>query len=169
MLPLPIHDPERPWGQSNCDTCKGSCYGHYLKPDETLNSNLMPVVPPSTYIKERFDKLVEYPPSAAECEDVARSVLLSPDEVSIWFDHLHTVSENRKRGAARAAVTRQRKRQTKKQAKEAVCCCGVAYQEVTESVEDWICCDKCDSWFHFGCAGIDPTFIPQNFLCQGCQ
>ena len=113
FVPLPIPDEERPWGQCNCRQCKGTCYGHYLKPTETISSSASPAVPPSLYIKEKFEKLVKYPASEEECESVARQGLLSPEQVMFWFDHLHTVSENRKRGAAQAAITRQRNKQEK--------------------------------------------------------
>lgn len=42
-IPLPIPDPSRPWGRTNCDECKGMCYGHFLKPSEALKSTLTPM------------------------------------------------------------------------------------------------------------------------------
>ena len=29
LLPLPIPDPARPWGNANCDQCKETCTGHF--------------------------------------------------------------------------------------------------------------------------------------------
>ena len=105
-IPLPIPDPSRPWGRTNCDECKRLCYGHFLKPSEALKSTLTPMAsPPSTAIKE---KLTVYPPPDHElvCNEVAKHVLLSSDQTWMWFEHLHTVRENWKRGVARAAATK---------------------------------------------------------------
>ena len=66
--------------------------------------------PPSTVIKEKFDKLKSYPPSESVCAEITKEVLLSVDNVRMWLDHLHNVKENRKRGAAKAAETRRRKK-----------------------------------------------------------
>ena len=68
--------------------------------------------------------------------------------------------ENRKRGAVRAAATRcHKKRQMDEDNhRESSYLCGAfftPYQEFTDSVEDWIGCERCDSWFHFVCVGID--------------
>ena len=99
QIPLPIPDPDRPWGASNCPDCGGACSGHYLKPEKALQSSLSPMVqPPSITLKLEFAKLNSTSPSSASIEDIARKVLLSPAEVSMWFEHLRTVSDNRKRG-----------------------------------------------------------------------
>ena len=66
--------------------------------------------PPSTVIKEKFESLECYPPSESVCLEIAKEVLLSVDDVRMWLDHLHTIKENRKRGAAKAAETRRRKK-----------------------------------------------------------
>ena len=29
-------------------------------------------------------------------------------------------------------------------------------------IEDWICCDKCGSWLHYRCFGIE--FVPERFF-----
>lgn len=80
-IPLPIPDPDRPWGGMNCDQCKGACYGHFLKPLEALTSSLSPMtVPPSGLLKEAFKALHKYPPSHEECVALSRKVLLSPDQ-----------------------------------------------------------------------------------------
>ena len=128
--------------------------------------------PPSTAIKEAFEKLTVYPPPDHElvCNEVAKHVLLSPDEIRMWFEHLHTVKENRKRGAARAAATRRKNKQEKEERESSYYCaaCRTPYQEFTESVEDWIGCEMCDSWFHFVCVGIDSTSVPDKFYCEEC-
>ena len=52
------HYPLRPWGASDCPDCGGVCTGHYLKPVDTLNSSLEPMVqPPSVVLKNEFAKL----------------------------------------------------------------------------------------------------------------
>ena len=67
---------------------------------------LVAAAPPSTAIKEAFEKLTVHPPPDHElvCNGVAKRVLLSPDQIRMWFKHLHTVKENRKMGAAREAM-----------------------------------------------------------------
>ena len=51
------------------------------------------VQPPSVILKLEFAKLKGTSPSSSFIENVARKVLLSPAEVSMWFDHLQTVSD----------------------------------------------------------------------------
>ena len=52
-IPLPIPDPNHPWGRADCDQCRGICSGHFLKPSEALNSTLtFMAVPPSVVLKE---------------------------------------------------------------------------------------------------------------------
>ena len=45
-----------------------------------------------------------------------------------------------------------------------VCSCGKEYISVTDVVEYWIGCSKCDSWFYCQCVGIDPDI----FICSKC-
>lgn len=45
--------------------------------------------------------------------------------------------------------------------------CGMHYGD-RDSVM-WICCDKCDQWFDFGCAMISEDNIPDNFFCKVCM
>ena len=70
-----------------------------------------------------------------------------------------------KRGAAKAAETRKAKRvqqlrkilrkmfncNLQESENEIVYCgaCNGTYEEETEDVEDWICCDGCETWFHW--------------------
>lgn len=72
------------------------------------------VQPPSHTLKEVFQKLKGWPPSQQYIEEAAKKMLLLPDEVRMWFDHLQSVSDNRKWGAAQAAETwRKKKKSTK--------------------------------------------------------
>ncbi len=110
-FPLPIPDPQRCWGSSNCTDCNGPCTGHFLKPKEALVSSLSPMVPPSTILKGAFDALKKYPPEDSLYQQLAERTL---EEVKIRLEHLNTIKQNRKRGAAKAAETRKRKKQKAK-------------------------------------------------------
>ena len=81
----------------------------------------------------------------------------------MYWDHLKTVSDNRKKAAKKAAKTRQQKA-----GKISICCtiCRDPYIECTEEVERWIQCDICDGWVHFVCAGLQEE--PENFVCEHC-
>ena len=74
-------------------------------------------------LKEAFQRFSKYPPDDAECEVVSKCVL-SPDQVCMWFEHLHTISQNHKRGAGCAAATRRRKKQDE-QGERVPITCGV--------------------------------------------
>lgn len=54
-LPLPVPDPERPWGNTSCLTCKDFCAGHYKKNflTDVLDTKAMKLVakPPSIALK----------------------------------------------------------------------------------------------------------------------
>ena len=170
-LPIPIPDPARPWDSSDCPECSGQCTGHFLKPADAVDSSL-PVMlqPPSAVIKEEFGKL-KGTPTTTFLEDLAKKVLLSQSEVSMWLEHLQTVSDNRKRGAAKAAETRKkRKAQKRSQEQHQLYFCGVCqdpYMDVTDNAEMWIGCELCDRWFHFVCLGI--VTEPERYVCVNCQ
>jgi len=57
-------------------------------------------------LKELFNKLQGRPITDQFVHDAAKKVLLPPEEVRIWLEHLSTVLQNRRRGAAKAAATR---------------------------------------------------------------
>ena len=189
-LPIPIPDPARPWGSTNCSQCDGVCYGHFMEPEIAMSPLQTMLKPPSTVIREAFESKKDFP-SESDIQKIAKAVLLSPDEVNMWCEHLHTVRENRKRGALKAAETRRRKRV----AKQATCSgvtpkqtpasvvtsnqstddrayfCGVCheqYVQFTDEEEHWIGCEVCNSWYHFVCVGI-ATVIPDRYICVDCQ
>ena len=112
-LPLPVPDPERPWGLALCQSCKGFCSGHYKAPtyvNVTDQEEMMSVAqPPSSVLKQ----LVSTDMSDAVLKSAAERVLLSPEETQIWIDHLKTVTENHRRGAEKAAATRRAKKAAK--------------------------------------------------------
>ncbi len=164
-IPLPFMDVSRPWGSTDCLECGGFCNRHYLKPEDLAgNQSIDASVPPSV-------------------------------KIQIWLNHLDEVSKNRQRGAAKAAETRRARRTakepinqqrpsnpheetTKKAAKksgednsktEDQTYCGVCngpYKSVTEEVQDWICCDHCETWFHYTCARINTSAEPESFLAN---
>ena len=179
-FPLPIPDPQRYWGNSNCTECSGLCAGHFLKPEETLASLLNPMKPPSIILKKVFDALETYPPEESLYQQLAERTLLKVEEVKIWLEHLNTIKLNRKKGAAKAAETRRRRAQEKQrnqekqkaanvqQGSEYYCgTCHEPYLEFTDTEEQWIGCELCDTWYHFVCLGI--TVAPDEFLCESCR
>ncbi len=119
-------------------------------------------------------------------ENVAKETLLPIDEVHMWLDHLKTIDTNRKRGAAKAAETRRRKRETLKTAtttaepttaepttveqEEETYYCGVCQLIYGDSDEPefWVGCEKCDAWFHGSCINISPDNEPDEYFCYAC-
>ena len=174
QLPLPIPDPTRCYGNDKCDECKSFCCGHFMRPESTLTSTLPPMrKPPSVVLKEAFDSLQSFPPSDTTYIEMSKKVMLSVEEVKMWFDHLNTIHENRRKGAVKAAATRkQKKKKTppSEATRESNYQCGLCYmpyQEFTDACELWIGCEICDTWFHFTCLGI--TTAPDVFLCPKCN
>ena len=130
-----------------------------MTPEEALkSSDPYMSMPPSRIFK---DFLSTNPQPSEEMVDVART-LLPVSEVEIWLNHLQIIENNRKRGAAKAAETRRKKRElSRKDTRQinAYYCgvCGGVYEEETNEVEVWIGCEQCDSWFHATCLGLDPS------------
>ena len=175
-LPLPIPDPERPWGKADCNDCGGQCHGHFLKPEQAIGSTLSAMRhPPSTLLKEFHQSLKGASPTQAQLLEISKKCLLPINEVEMWLEHLSTIAANRKRGAAKAAETRRRNKQEKQstESREEMVYCGVCHQpyvEFTDEVELWIQCDICLAWCHFVCVGLDPRDQPpDNFCCDKCQ
>ena len=175
-IPMPIPDPARQWGSINCPKCTGKCYGHFLEPNIAMLSPLKCLSkPPSSYIKEIVDKNDHL--SDREIEDISKAVLLPPEEVEIWIQHLKTVKENRKQGAIRAAQTRKNKKtaivsqEKNSGGRQAYYCglCNEQYVEYTDEEEKWICCEECETWFHFVCVGVDDSNIPDDYFCKQCS
>jgi len=106
-LPIPIFDPERPWGCKECGTCTGHCSGHYLSPEKhlkhyNLNGSTNYSEPPSS----KFTTL------KGTNEEIAKTLLISSKEVEMWNAHREKVAQARKSGAKKAAATRKAKKQT---------------------------------------------------------
>ena len=114
--PMPLSDIARPWGKGTCSSCKVSfCSGHYLNKLFVIDDNSNEIdgysSPPSIVLKQKFmccHTRCQDPKSDCFISEAAESVLLGVDDVKVWMNHLTTVIENRKRGAAKAVITRQR-------------------------------------------------------------
>jgi len=58
---MPIPDPECAWGNESCSKCNGFCAGHYLKPDQTLTSDLPPSYVSATILfGKRFSSVFKW-------------------------------------------------------------------------------------------------------------
>ena len=71
--------------------------------------------------------------------------------------HLDTIAKVRENVALKAAHTRKQNAEKKQSQLEQQSYCGVCqeiYNEYTTTVENWICCDTCQTWFHFECVGF---------------
>lgn len=52
-VPLPIPDPDQPWGSTTCSKCEGRCYGHFISSEKAQSSTILPMnEPPSSIIKK---------------------------------------------------------------------------------------------------------------------
>ena len=111
-----------------------SALSYLLKPNAVLS------YPPSSVIEQAFKSGNVTP------DNLARKVLLPLSDVEMWLNHLGMVSNNRKRGAAKAAATKKSKLSGRKNEEEKFVRCGVCcvmYEEETDEVEKWIACDLC--------------------------
>ena len=110
-LPLPIPDPQRPWGSPDCSSCQEFCHGHFLKPEQALFSTLENMkTPPSAVIKEFHRSLKGKLPTSDQLAAVSKGCLLPTSEVEMWLEHLTNVANSRRCGAKKAAETRKKKR-----------------------------------------------------------
>lgn len=180
-LPLPVVDLERPWGGEKCQSCEGTCSGHYktVLTDVTDESALRSIaLPPSTILKEMFSKS-RNPDTTDFIQEAAEKALLNTDDTRIWLQHLQTVLENRKRGAAKAAVTRQAKKATitvqsvpsTTSAGSNYHCgkCGKEFIDETDQPELWIGCDMCDRWYCSTCEGLNSPPDVNTYICSMCR
>lgn len=112
--------------------------------------------------------------SLTECdlESAAKAVLLPTEEVGFWIDHLNTVAENRRRGAAKAAETRRRKQQALSRTSEPEVFCGTCetkYEPEMPNIEFWICCDMCNKWYCCLCELLSSPPTTEEYKCLKCQ
>ena len=116
--------------------------------------------PPSEVLYETFQSYGDIP-SDNVIQDVSKKVLLSPDDVLMWFKHLKQIQVNRKKGAEKAAVTRKKNRQLQ------VCSVCQSLEPPGDDADiDWIACDKCGGWFHVFC--VKRRQIPKTWHCPRC-
>ena len=117
LFPLPVRDPDRPWGEP-CEECDEACSGHYLKPQQALERishegiSVCDAIPPSVILKQEYCdllKIAESQVSEKKITCLAIKTMLSVEEVRMWLDHLALVQERRKTGARKAAETRRKK------------------------------------------------------------
>ena len=95
-------------------------------------------------------------------------MLLPVGDVQLWWDHLKTVADNRKRGAEKAAKSRKEKKAAKDEDQVFCIVCREPFVEFTQHVQSWIQCDCCNGWSHFVCSGV--TEVPKaEFFCQLCK
>ena len=181
-VPFLVPDSSRPWGNTSCDTCKGFCAGHYeVKFVDTSDKSALGacIPPPSTVLKKEFAMLREYPPSEEYLENISQKVLLTPNVTRMWMDHLHTVLQNRKRGARKAATTRQARKQavanldsqsprTATNSQYHCGKCGKEYAEESDEEELWIACDMCNNWFCGRCEGLQSPPVTDIYICTKC-
>ena len=78
---------------------------------------------------------------------VVKKCLLPVSEVETWWEHLTTISENRKLGAAKAAEIRKTSRKNKQQGVSCIVC-KLPYVDYTDQVEHWILFDGYNGWSH---------------------
>ncbi|XP_028517481.1 uncharacterized protein LOC114575920 [Exaiptasia diaphana] len=176
-LPLPIKDPNRPWGGECKDCTTGFCAGHYLSAEDAiayvLKNGFKDCItePPSVVLNKEFQKLKTTDADSISddvIQECAKKTFLEKREVRMWFSHLSLVSKRRKAGAVKAAVTRKANK-ANQQAEEKCghCPCG--------KVDDnfMIGCDgnKCKfEWFHYNCVGLDSMTIPDDdWYCPECS
>ena len=99
-------------------------------------------------------------------------MLLSPDDVRLWFDHLQTIEQNRKKGAEKAAATRRAKTTTTTTTTTTVTYCGGNCGFIYESdsvVDFWIACDVCDMWYCCLCEGLSEPPEEESYVCTQCN
>ena len=94
----------------------------------------------------------------------------------IWLNHLREVERNRKIGVAKAAETRKKKEDARKEKniQEAVLnqddancgTCGIGY---TEDVEQfWIACGQCQQWYCATYEGLTEEPMDEFYICLNC-
>ena len=184
-LPLLVADPQRPLGNTTCTTCKDFCSGHYCTQlvDTSDKQALAKVLmPPSVLLKQIFSGIRDGEVSDELVSSAARRVLLSTSDVKMWLEHLAEVMRNRKRGAAKVAATRQRKKQagttttsTGEQTEQIhddngqqchCTTCGVNYY--SDTGEFWIACDLCEQWYCASCEGLLEEPTTETYICSSC-
>lgn len=190
FLPLPMVDPERPFGSSDCSQCKGVCTGHYLKPEQLrkafASGTYIAPKPPSEVLLSAMKNLKYEIPHENGILELSREVLLSPEETRMWCEHLCQVHRNRVSGAKKKATAKEKpgaktsqksnqKRKSRSIEKDTCLQCGqedppgTFQTEDDGDVVDWICCDGCNKWCHAFCSGMPDISESDDWLCLACS
>jgi hypothetical protein len=97
LIPLPIPDPEKPYG-GKCEKCEECCTGHYLAPqlqyDWIKKNGKMSFVSPPSKVLKTFVKAHE---TFAE-NDVkllAKKCLLSKSDVQMWLQNAYNTKKKK--------------------------------------------------------------------------
>lgn len=116
-IPFPIPDQKRPWGSEDCTECQSVCSGHFLSPEDNIQhvakhgTGDCQFSPPSEVIKSAFGKRARQGQLMDENTilTLAKTTLLSKEEVQMWVDHLSCLAKHRQAGAKKAAKSRAKK------------------------------------------------------------
>ena len=183
FFPSPTPDPDRPYGNKDCKECVSFCAGHYMKPCEILSyvksgKSLPDPIPPSQVLSATFTKCIGFPTDDV-INSTAKQVLLKPEDVKMWFQHLQIVQANRKKGAKKAAATRKGRKGKEVNTRtndetndevlrdadgDEVCnqchyynppCFEDEPKSDDELSIDWLACNLCALWYHKQCIGTN--------------
>jgi hypothetical protein len=145
-----------------------------LKPCKLLSifqsgKHLSDVVPPSQVLAQVFKDSVCFPTDEV-ISATAKKVLLTPEDIRMWFQHLQIVETNRKKGAKKAAATRKGKARNKELRKKTTDrevlrdsdddeICNLCYSfnppNVVYENYEWVACDSCALWYHTCCIKLE--------------
>ncbi|XP_044176980.1 lysine-specific demethylase 5B-B-like [Acropora millepora] len=96
----------------------------------------------------------------------------------MWFEHLQSVQQNRKRGASKAAKTRKQRRLPKRRENQSSEVCQIFKSEDPDDDQEeivWIQCDTCNLWYHQTCVieSWPPSLCPADdaifWDCGSCK
>ena len=164
LLPVPIQDPERPWGSKECTKCHGFCCGHYLEPEAHIRwvaekgDNSCEKVPPryqiEQYVKEKESIVQE------DIEHIAKTCFLSLEDAEACIDHFVGIHQRRRVQQKRG----KRKKKPGKADEDVYYICRQGEQGFM------IQCSDCNEWFHGTCIEVTPEDAEQikDYFCAMC-
>lgn len=111
VLPLPIPDPQRPWG-GQCKSCQTFCTGHYLPTEKVIDLVEKYTIkacpkPPSEIIKASI--IDNSDPSEDDVVILAKQCLLSVEETRYLVDHFKIIEKRKELKKARKLEEKKRK------------------------------------------------------------
>ena len=109
LFPYPVVEETRKG--PGCENCGDECSEHYVTDPTTYinlysHSKTVRSQPPSQILQDYNKKNENF--SDPDIQNQEKKCLLGPEEVKLWLEHLHQGEENRRRGAEKARVRRQR-------------------------------------------------------------